>query len=42
LVVVTPRIVHPNPVGTPTPNLNFPQSFIDSGVPSRAKPGASK
>jgi pilus assembly protein CpaC len=42
LVVVTPRIVHPNPVGTPTPNLNFPRSFIDSGTPPQAKPGASK
>jgi pilus assembly protein CpaC len=42
LVVVTPRIVHPNPADAPTPNLNFPRPFMDSGTPPQAKPGASK
>jgi pilus assembly protein CpaC len=42
LVVVTPRIVHPNPADAPTPNLNFPRSFIDGGTAPQAKAGASK
>jgi pilus assembly protein CpaC len=35
IVLVTPEFVSPLPVGTPTPNLNFPEAFLppNSNIP---------
>jgi len=38
LIVVTPRIVHPIPAGTPVPNLKFPTPFEGSEAPAQSKP----
>jgi pilus assembly protein CpaC len=43
LIVVTPRIVHPNPAGTPTPDLKYPYPYMAPTVgkphPAEAIPG---
>jgi pilus assembly protein CpaC len=35
LVVVTPRFVHPMPLGEPEPTLKFPKDFMDKYNPSK-------
>jgi pilus assembly protein CpaC len=38
VVVVTPHIIHPIPVGEPTPNLKYPDPFLPPTVGKLAKP----
>ncbi len=40
VVVVTPHIIHPLPVGEPTPNLKYPDPFLPAtvGKPAKGEP----
>jgi pilus assembly protein CpaC len=38
VVVVTPHVIHPLPVGEPTPNLKYPDPFLPPTVGKPAKP----
>jgi pilus assembly protein CpaC len=40
VIVVTPHIVHPVPVGEPTPNLKYPDPFLQPtmGAPAKGEP----
>jgi pilus assembly protein CpaC len=40
VVVVTPHIIHPLPVGEPTPNLKYPDPFLNPtvGKPAKGEP----
>jgi pilus assembly protein CpaC len=37
VVVVTPHIIHPTPAGEPTPNLKYPDPFLNPTVGKPAK-----